>query len=274
MPSRWFVPIVGVDPSRVRLEHVHAAFSGWFDGTAEAHAASDKPYAVSPLSGDERGVGVEIATLTVQAEAALARRVESGAPVRLGSQVRPLGRARLMHASTWEELAVSGVPGAATRWVLEFVTPATFRSGDRSSPLPQVPTILAGLARAWDACSGTPRPELRSDLAAATWVSDLDLRSQVLRLRVRRRHGAGTQDVHVSGATGSLTLRCEDPCAVEVVAPLLGLAPYVGVGAMRGKGLGVVRVRRIPQASETAGTRGVPAEHVEDGEVLALGPAR
>lgn len=274
MPSRWFVPVVGIDPSRVRLEHVHAAFSGWFDTSAQVHAASDKPYAVSPLSGDDRGVGVEIATLTVRAEAALARRVESRAPVRLGSQVRPVGRPRLMHAATWEELALSGVPGAATRWVLEFVTPTTFRSGDRSSPLPQVQTVLAGLARAWDACSGTPRPELRSDLAAALWVSDMDLRSQVLRLRVRRRHGAGAQDVHVSGATGSLTLRCEDPCAVEAVAPLLGLAPYAGVGAMRGKGLGVVRVRRIPQVSGTAGHSGAPAGRSAKGEVLALDSAR
>ena len=56
MPCRWFVPVLGVDPQRVRLEHVHAAFTRWFDRTPAEHSAGDKPYTVSPLTRDDRGV--------------------------------------------------------------------------------------------------------------------------------------------------------------------------------------------------------------------------
>lgn len=253
MPSRWFVPLEGIDPTRVCLEQIHAAVSGWFDAGPIEHGANDKPYAVSPLTRDERSIGLEVATLTEEAEVALLGRIGSGAPIRLGSQVRPMGRPRLMHEHTWEELAGIGTPGAPGRWVFDLVTPTTFRSGDRSSPLPHVPTMVGGLLRAWETWSDLPRRCLTSAQLASLWVSDIDLRSEVLRLRVRRRRGPGTQIIHVSAATGSLILRCDDPEAMALLAPLLGLAAYCGVGSMRGKGLGVVRVRRIAGNGVTRG---------------------
>lgn len=243
MPSRWFVPVVGVDPRRVKLEHVHAAFTRWFDRSAAEHGAGDKPYTVSPLTRDDRGVvGVEIATLTAVAHARLHEAAQEGASIRLGSQTRPVGRPRLMLEESWSSLA--GHERDA-RWELHFVTPATFRSGDRSSPMPQVTTIMAGLRRAWGLWSDVERaPEDNPAPWRALWVSDIDLRSSTLSLAVRRRDGS-PQSIVLSGSLGTLTLRCDDPTTASQVGPLIRLAAFTGVGGMTAKGLGVTRVRAL-----------------------------
>lgn len=261
MPDRWFVPISGVDPDRVRLEHVHAAFSRWFDRSPTEHAANDKPYTVSPLTRDARGrVGVEIATLTATAGQRLHEATADGATVRLGNQTRPVGALRHLLGHSWAQLA-----GKTTddRWRLEFLTPTTFRSGDRSSPLPQVETVMDALSRAWTAWSDTPLPAPAADAAdvidcrtggwGAVWVSDLDLRSVTVSLRVRRRD-ATFQPLTLSAALGSLTLRCDEPAAAARAGPLLRLAAYCGIGGMTGKGFGVTRVQAHRRPADPAAT--------------------
>lgn len=283
MPDLWFVPVVGVDPARVRLEHVHAAFSRWFDRSPAEHAANDKPYTLSPLTHDERGgLGVEIATLTECARGRLVEAAVDGARVRLGNQTRPVRAPRRLVGRTWAELAAHDTD---RRWRLEFVTPATFRSGDRSSPMPRVDTILDGLQQAWSCWSDTRLPSATAledpaapdDLPAlvdhvlvdsvvvdsvvvdsvvvgvrdvasrpgpwgAVWVSDLDLRSVPVSMRLRRRDGQA-QPVTFSGVLGTLTVRCEDPATAAHAGPLLRAAAFCGVGGMAGKGLGVTRVQ-------------------------------
>jgi CRISPR-associated endoribonuclease Cas6 len=238
MPSRWFVSVPGADPDRVRLEHVHAAFSRWFDHSRAEHAATDKPYALSPLTRDERGtVGLEIATLSDVASGRLATALRNRKPVRLGNQTRALGQARLLVGESWASLSGHATDG---RWRLEFVTPTTFRSGDRSTPMPRVDTMLDGLSRAWSLWADHELPG-REGAWSALWVSDLDVRSVVVRLRVKRADGT-MQEITVSGALGEVTLRCDDRAAAERVGPLLRLAAYSGVGGMTLKGLGVTRV--------------------------------
>ncbi len=249
MPSRWFVPVPGVDPHRVRLEYVHAAFSRWFDQTTDEHAANEKPYALSPVTRDEQGhPGVEIATLTEQATKQL-HAATAGASIRLGNQIRPVGTPRLMFTESWAELAqnVDDV-----RWHLEFLTPTTFRSGDRSSPLPRVETVLDGLARAWRLWSGITM-EIPQSSAAAVWVSDLNLSNLPVEVRMRGHNGR-PRTVVLSGCLGTLTLRSQAPEMAAMVGPLLRSAAYIGVGGMTAKGLGVTRVRTEsrprPRASE------------------------
>ena len=242
MPSRWWVPIPGLDPHFVRLEHLHAAVTRWFDSSAGEHHANGKPYAVSPLRpGDAGGVGVEIGILTDHAHHCFSKATAPGSSIRLGSQTRPLGRPQLMHNDTWAELgAVSNV----REWELEFVTPTTFRAGDRASPLPHLPTILTGLAQSWQlwADDDTPGPDAGS-VARAAWVSDLDLRSEVLRLPIPSRDGGQVRMVTVSGCVGSLTIRISDPNLLTAAASLVRLAAYTGIGSMTRRGLGQVRVR-------------------------------
>lgn len=263
MPARWFVPILGADPTRVKSDHVHAAVSGWFDHSPAEHAANDKPYAVSPLTSDTQGViGVEIATLTDVAGRRLWEAIESGTPVRLGNQTRPVGRAKRLHEDSWSDLAARGA--SERQWTIELVTPTTFRSGDRSSPLPSIPTLLGGAARAWSLWSGLGERQFDGRRDGALWVSDLDLSSTVVEIAVRDRSGR-PKPVHLSCSLGSVGLRCDDPPTAERVGPLIRLAAYAGVGSMRGRGLGVARV----SASGLRDLRG--ARHQSEESVGATG---
>jgi CRISPR-associated endoribonuclease Cas6 len=263
MPAKWFVPIRGIDPDRTRLEHLHAAFSGWFDRSEAEHEAGDKPYSISPLTERHGQIGVVIGTMTEYA----ARRVCAAgldeaealdgaeAPnIRLGNQWRSVGRPVRLKEASWRDLARDG---GDRQWRLDFLTPVTFRSGDRSSPLPSVATVVDGLARAWRTWCEDP---LVRDLPVdprgqrALWVSDLDLRSSVTELKVGGVRGRG-RVVHLSGAMGSMTLRVEDEVGAAWAGPLLRLAPFCGVGSMRAKGFGVV---------EVSGRRGVARGSVAD----------
>jgi len=238
VPSRWWVPLPGVKPEYVKLHHLHAAISAWFDRTGAEHRSVTKPYALSPLSGEPGRIGIEVATLTEEATRRLHEVTKQGRRIRLGNQIRHLDGARLLDSASWEEL--SGRTRDTT-WRLEFATPTTFRAGDRSSPLPHPVTILRTLGRAWDAWS--PQPRARPEPQwTPLWVSDLDLQSHVLEITTQARTTAEKLTVTVSGCTGSLTLRCDEPTVAAAAGPLLGLAAYSGVGSMTRKGLGVTRV--------------------------------
>jgi hypothetical protein len=239
MPSRWFVPVSKIDPQRVRLEHVHAAFSRWFDHSPAEHAATEKPYTLSPLTRDAGGVpGLEIATLNATARQRLLEACADSRPVRLGNQTRTVGEARLLHSESWKTLTEHEDD---VRWQLALLTPTTFRNGDRSTPLLRLDTLLDGLSRVWSTWSDVDLPGTAGDWSAV-WLSDLEVRSVIVPLRVRRRDGS-VQPVTVSGALGEITLRCEDRAVAARVGPLLRLAEYSGIGSMTLKGLGVVRVR-------------------------------
>lgn len=238
MPSRWWVPLPGVKPEYVKLHHVHAAVSAWFDRNEAEHRSGTKPYALSPLGGEPGDIGLEVATLTDEATRRLVESTREGRQIRLGNQIRELHGARLLHSESWEALAARH---DEREWRLEFATPTTFRSGDRSSPLPHPVTILRTLGRTWDAWS--PIPRLTSEPPwTSVWVSDLDLQSQVLEIATQARSSDAQIPVTVSGCVGTLTMRCDDPPIAAAAGPLLTLAAYAGVGSMTRKGLGVTRV--------------------------------
>jgi CRISPR-associated endoribonuclease Cas6 len=248
MPSRWWVPLPDVRPEFVKLNHIHAAVSGWFDRTEDEHRDGLKPYALSPLSRERGSVGLEIGTLSDEATRRLHEATAPGTQIRLGNQIRDLRGAQLLHTDSWENLAAHTGDEC---WTLEFLTPTTFRSGDRASPLPHAATILRSLARAWDNYS--PLPRQRPDLSwTSVWVSDLDLRSEVVEIVTQARATGARLPVTVSGSLGVLTLRCDDRETAAAAGPLLALAAYAGVGSMTRKGLGVTRVHigtsREPEA--------------------------
>lgn len=252
MPSRWWVPIPRLDPSMVKLEFVHAAFSGWFDRTMAEHKAGDKPYAVSPPSRRGGHVGVEISLLNDVAHERFAEATQRSSEVRLGHQKRLTDRPHLVQRASWRELAR---PTGDREWTLHLLTPTTFRSGPRSSPLPSVETVIAGLRRAWnlwcDEPDLIPLPQDPRDPAyRRVWVSDLALTSTVTELTIGRTSGARSA-VHLSGCTGSMTFRADDDVTAAWAGPLLRLAEYCGVGSMRAKGFGVAEL-------ETRGSRSMP----------------
>lgn len=249
MPSRWFVPIPGLDPSRVKLGHTHAAFSRWFDAaegdrsTRErpGHAANIKPYAISPPTRFHGQPGIEIGVLTETSEKLLEGTAADSPSIRLGNQVRSVGTPRCLLRRSYSDLSSAPVGGS---WDLDLVTPATFRSGDRSSPLPSIDTILTGLCTSWNAWNDLGNT-VAAPLSGAVWVSDLALTSEPLVVTIRTQLGDPKQ-IHLSGVTGRMTLRAEEPADRGLVAPLLRLAEYCGIGGMRGRGFGVVKVRERP----------------------------
>lgn len=245
MPTRWFVPVPGLDPTRVKLEHVHAAVSGWFDRSLPEHRAGDKPYAVSPPTRDERGTaGVEVITLTPDAAARLAETTGSHPEIRLGNQWRRVGTPRVLQHDEWSDLAT---PRATTDWRIELATPTTFRSGNRSSPLPSVESLTRSARTAWGLWSDIPLPEGTGD---SLWVRDLDLRSEIVPLVVKGADGQ-PRDIVISGSIGWLVVR-HDPGDLRAAA-LVRATAYSGVGGMTLKGLGVARVAALPSRRADAG---------------------
>lgn len=240
MPSRWFVPIPGVDPARVKLDHLHAAFSAWFDASdakpdRPSHGSANKPWNVSPVTRRGAALGVELSALTTEGEDWLHAANQREPKLRLGTQVLTAGRAALLDQVSWDGLQ-SGLPCA--RWGFELLTPTTFRTGDNSSPLPNLPALLRGLAEAWANWAPFPTQVTRAD-AQHLWVSELELSSQRIPLRIRGR------SVRVSAATGRFVLMV-DPEHAPRIAPLLRLARYTGIGSMTRRGLGVVGVHELP----------------------------
>lgn len=233
MPSRWFVPVPALDPARVRPHFVHSAFTAWFDHTGPEHYSGEKPYSVSLLTRDDHGrTGVEIATLTEEAEQRLKTAVKARTPVRLGNQIREVQQPVLERHETWEQLAQHS---GATQWRLDLVTPATWRTGDRASPLPDPRTIVKNLTQAWVAWGTIDLPPAEGSV----WISDLDLRSEPLRLRIGGTGGCPL-DITVPGVTGTLVLRPTGPPAS--LDSLVRLAAYTGIGSFTRRGLGVTRV--------------------------------
>lgn len=231
MPSRWWLPVQGARPDRVRLEHLHAAVSRWFDRTPEQHAAGTKPYAISPLArdADSPGVGFELATLTIDAEARLQEQTVPPATARLGSDQVILGRLRKTDTETWPSLAV---PSGANTWDLEFVTPVIFRRGNRSSPFPMSGSVLRGLLDSWNVWSGLPTLTLTRQQTDEIWVSDIAGHSESITV----------SGVRMSAFVGRVCFRCDDAAIADLVDPLFRLAPYAGVGSAKAKGLGVTRL--------------------------------
>ena len=240
MPSRWWLPLQGARPEQVKLEHLHAAVSRWFDKTPEQHAVGTKPYAISPLARDvdSPGVGFELATLTAETEECLLERVAPPATVRLGTDQALLGRPRKTATEDWSSLAT---PSGARSWDLEFATPVTFRRGNRASPLPVAGSVLRGLLDSWNCWSGMPDRQLTRQDTDEIWVSDIDGRSEPITV----------SGVRMSAFVGRVRFRCDKQVIADLVDPLFRLAPYAGVGSAKAKGLGVTRLhgaqdRRAP----------------------------
>lgn len=252
MPSRWWVSLPGIDPRPVRLQHVHAAVSGWFDQTEEDHAQLVKPYALSPLShsGDRRsGAGFEASALTDQARECLLRKACSNEIIRLGAQTTRLVGAQLIEEESWDGLQTWM---GGTAWDLEFVTPATFRQGQRWSPWPAPATVLRGLSESWNRWSDTESRTPTHQQSDAVWVAELSGSSQRLDIGPARP----------SGFLGHVRYQCEDQAVASLVDGLFRLAAYAGVGSAKAKGLGVTRVHHAAAAD---GARSAPVRRQRRG---------
>lgn len=233
MPARYWLPLPELrEPAAV--EHLHAAVSAWFDGDPDgdpsesSHHEVVKPYTISPTSRRGGRWGIEVSTLTDEA----AHVVEQNAgrvAVRLGARFTTVGRAQLLRSSSWQQLAD---PDRATRWVVEFVTPFTYRSRNRTSPFPIPPVLLRSPAVAWARYSQREPLSVAVTQHHAIWVSSIDVNTEGVVLKGRTH----------PGLLGRVTYRCDDEVVTPVVSTLFRLAEFTGVGSFRGKGMGIVAV--------------------------------
>ena len=249
MLTRWWVPIDGVNPAEVGVHHVHAVVSSFLDDNPAEHRYGEKPYGVTPMMANPRGeVGVEVSLYNEAMIERLRERTTQRAGVRLGRQHGQIGPLRLVGARQWQELRDS--VGHST-WHIDLLTPATFRNGDRDSPLPSVRTVVDGLVRCWAAWGPDPAPDQRK-ATAASWISQLNLRSETVTYPMNR--GGRRIQVAMTGSLGAMEWRCE-PQAHAVVGPLMALAEFTGIGGMTRRGFGQVSVtpiERVPDRRRVA----------------------
>ena len=235
MPATYWLPLPAVRRP-VAVEHLHAAFSRWFDVAdddgptgLDAHHENIKPYRLAPVSrrGDEWGM--EASLLSEEAFERLAARIDGGDSVRLGTLTTPVGTPVVVQGETWQQLAEWGGDSA---WEVTFLTPFAVRPGRRTSPFPAPQVVLSATTDAWARYSGrTPLRVTPAD-QAHLWVSHLEVTTTTFSLNGHRH----------PGALGSITYRADTSGVARVASSLLRLAAYCGMGSFRGKGMGVVSV--------------------------------
>lgn len=233
MPAIYWLPLPAMH-GPAAVEHVHAAFSGWFDAASDRNAHHDtvKPYRLAPLSQQEGSWGAEVALLSAEAYQALAQRLEDDPRVRLGRISTPVGPPRVLQGATWDELGAW--PGERA-WRVTFLTPFASRTGNRTSPFPSPPVVLRGPAEAWRWYSGREELRLSPTEQANLWVSHLDLATTTFTVNGHRHHGA----------LGSITYQASTDEVARMASTLFRLAEYSGMGSFRGKGMGVVDVQAV-----------------------------
>lgn len=238
MPAVFFLPLPDLD-GPARPEHLHAAFTSWFDapGRAWAHRSSAKPYTISPVMVLDERVGVEIRVLTDEAERLLHLAAASAPVVRLGAHRTRVGEPQRTAVASWDELAAAG----GSLWRVEFLTPTTFRTGNRCSPMPTPSVILRAPGEAWRAFAPTPIAPLGHAESSMIRVCELDLRTEEAELVLP--DGSGARRAEAAPAVlGRLTCCCDDPAIAAKAGPLFRLAPFSGIGSFRGRGMGIVAV--------------------------------
>lgn len=236
MPAIYWLPLTGLNRP-VPVEHLHAAFSQWFDtGPAGAagsdddpHHATVKPYRLAPMSQRNGSWGMEASVLTEDALRALATRITAGEGVRLGHLRTPVRTPIVLQGESWADLATwSG----DTSWRVEFLTPFISRTGNRSSPFPSPQVVLRAATDAWAKFSGHPPLRIAPTDHAQLWVSDLDLSTTEVQINGHR----------YLGAVGQIVYRAAVPAVSATASSLFRLAAYCGMGSFRGKGMGIVRI--------------------------------
>lgn len=233
MPSRWWVPVETAAPDDVTPVELHRATTRWFDLTDAEHHRQEKPYAISPLYlAHGWGWGFEVGVLTGDARARLIRGARQIGLARLGARPARAQAPILLREATWQELAATQ---PSRRWALEFASPTSFRTGSRSSPMPDIPKILHSLSSSWSFSPDVSAPTLAPAERAHLWVSSLEAKT----VEVDIGH------LELSAMVGQIVIDCERDEVSRALAGLLAVAPYAGVGAGRYKGLGVTRIRPV-----------------------------
>ncbi|GAB1512573.1 CRISPR system precrRNA processing endoribonuclease RAMP protein Cas6 [Actinophytocola sp. KF-1] len=231
MPSRWELTIPDIDPTTIRLEHLHAVASAWLDQPGQHHTHS-KPYTISPPSHSISGTVVEIGLLEDHLTHRLLNHTTHGTRIRLGRSTTTLASPpQQVAVAPWTELAA---PRTTSAWRLTFVTPLTFRRGNKFTPFPNPKAILGGLRANWQTHAPPELRQIHLDLTTdPVWVTDINGHNEIITVNNRT----------VSGFIGQLRIESDtNHTTTENIDRLLRLAPFSGCGAYTTRGFGLTRV--------------------------------
>jgi CRISPR-associated endoribonuclease Cas6 len=243
MPSRWVISLRGPVGALVPLTAPLAVVSAWLDDepcagsrsegslgrSRSPHSAPARSWALTPPVASDGGlVALRVHLLDDSLSDRLTGTVVPGQAVRLGqARYRIAGPPRQVEHLSWGALPRSTGEGA---WQVRFVSPATFRSGRRTSPWPDPVTVARGLAARWAALPTAPDP-VPAPTPGSVWVSDVEGRSETVQLR-------GTV---VSGFVGRVRYVCDGSAAdAAAFGALMAFGRYAGVGSHTTAGFGAI----------------------------------
>jgi len=211
MPSIWRCEWSDADRTVV-----HRTLSRWLDSD---HHAKRKPWSWTAQSS-----GLIIGLLND----GLVDRLTDCANT-AGTPVQQVAKA------DWAELR-TGRPRDC--WQLEFVSPVTFRRGNRFLPWPSPSAVFGSLRAAWRTFGAPTVGDLELDLRLDPLIVTAFSGSSHTERVTLHRHDS----VLVGGFVGIIRYALDGTADTQVVDTLVRLAPFSGVGACTTRGFGGVRI--------------------------------
>ncbi len=251
MIATWAIPLTHIDIQRVNRDRQHRddlfrVAASWIDG--KDHWATTKPWSLSTLARIDGVAAIQLCTLTEEAAERLNAHVDPGAVVKLGAQSATVIAPPVPLA--WTHPTVIANEPAERAHVVAFDT-VTFRNGSRSSPFPDPGSMLRSLASRWNAlyAAQTTAIEITHERCASVWISDLDGRTDTLKIPLKQRNAAPGKSEYVKPLTlsafvGRVRYVADNHDSATALTGLLRFAEYAGVGSYTTRGLG--RITREP----------------------------
>lgn len=238
MIAHWAVPVVGVEPHRVKLSYLHAVTSRWLDGR-EDHGKPGKAWSLTPMIDVDGVPALHVITLSEAGFDALATSRLAGKQIRLGSQNGTI----VADATIIEERGLTDLMNAPVRRAhcVSFLTPTALRSGSRTSPLLDPYGVANSLTRRWNSLMTHPDLQLSAASGRNAWVSDIDGHNTVLRMH----------SITVSGFVGRMRFEYSDHDSATLFSRLWALAEHAGLGAYTTSGLGCIEVEETWQSGDS-----------------------
>jgi CRISPR-associated endoribonuclease Cas6 len=232
MPTLWEWPCI--KPDLLDRWAVYNSLSRLLDVD---HRAPHKPWSWTLVDLGDRGCSLRVGLL----DPTLVARLDRAHPEDIqGTKI--IGPLDQVAALDWSALREGH---QARKWLVEFVSPVTFRSGNQFLPWPAPGSVLGSLRATWHRFGAREAGPLELDLhldpvrvlafsgASSTERVDLD--------PPHRRNMPGSHGrVTVGGFLGSLTYGLLGEADPTAIGALIRLAPFSGVGAYSLRGFGGV----------------------------------
>lgn len=238
MITHWAIPVIGMNPNRVKPAYLHAVASSWMEDT-DRHHARRKDWSVTPMINVDGVDAVHVVALTAEASNTLGARSLGSSSIRLGSQngyilTDPIA----LESFSYDDVLNAPVDSAH---VVEFLTPTALRDGSLTSPFLEPLRLARSAVSRWSSLVGDDLT-LDADAARGTWVSDIEGHNDVLKLH----------SVTVSGFVGRMRFVHQTDGAAELFSRIWAFAEHAGVGAYTAAGLGCIALASGWQHEQSA----------------------